>query len=814
MPKVRLLLAIVALFHACALHLAAAEAVWISALDLGKAEQGWGAPGIDHSVEGRNLRIAGTRYERGYGTHAPAELDIALRLGSVRFIAQVGIDDEDGAIGGKGSVEFSVAGDGRTLWQSGIMRGNQPAKTIDIDVSGVSLLVLAVSDGGDGNGCDHADWANAHLIVQGQQPEATAIEPHQHWSLGEGMTTIWKVADDPHPEHGDILEQGGKRAGQVISYDITAQRTCTITRSVIWPCLRIIPNNTHGSLIHRYGAEAEPAITIDGKELGPLRISSIILDGTLCLHAIMADGIDIIRRTFPSTDQRAVFDRWTIRNARATPVSVAATCPSLRDEVRGPFGVNVMQVSGDALPSTQLAPGGEASLTVTFAARLASDAQETYDPSVEEAKRHALVASLAQELRLDTPDALLDRTFAMAKIRVAESINATRGGLMLAPGGLSYYAATWCNDNVEYAGPFFPFLGDDGGNQASLDTYRSYVAFMKADFHAIPSSIVAEGTATWHGAGDRGDAAMYAYGCSRFCLARGDLAISTELWPAISWCLEYCKRQTRPDGSISSDTDELEGRFPTGNANLSTICLYYGGLRSAADLARAIGKPADAANCDQQADAVAQSIERAFGATVQGFETYRYFEGNDILRSWICLPLCMGLDARREATVAALFSSHLWTDDGLATQAGGTIFWDRSTLYGLRGAFQAGATEKALRFLTAYSQRRLLGDHVPYPIETGKRGSQLASESALYCRIFVEGLFGIKPTGLKRFSCTPRLPDGWPRMALRSARAFGQVWDLTVVRRNAQLVLTLAATGHEAIERAIAPGGTAEITLP
>jgi hypothetical protein len=174
----------------------------------------------------------------------------------------------------------------------------------------------------------------------------------------------------------------------------------------------------------------------------------------------------------------------------------------------------------------------------------------------------------------------------------------------------------------------------------------------------------------------------------------------------------------------------------------------------------------------------------------------------------------MGLDARREATVAALFSSHLWTDDGLATQAGGTIFWDRSTLYGLRGAFQAGATEKALRFLTAYSQRRLLGDHVPYPIETGKRGSQLASESALYCRIFVEGLFGIKPTGLKRFSCTPRLPDGWPRMALRSARAFGQVWDLTVVRRNAQLVLTLAATGHEAIERAIAPGGTAEITLP
>jgi len=67
-------------------------------------------------------------------------------------------------------------------------------------------------------------------------------------------------------------------------------------------------------------------------------------------------------------------------------------------------------------------------------------------------------------LRLETPDPVLNRTFDFAKVRVAESIYATRGGLMLGPGGLSYYAAAWCNDNVEYAGPFFPFLGDTGGN--------------------------------------------------------------------------------------------------------------------------------------------------------------------------------------------------------------------------------------------------------------------------------------------------------------------------------------------------------------
>jgi hypothetical protein len=170
--------------------------------------------------------------------------------------------------------------------------------------------------------------------------------------------------------------------------------------------------------------------------------------------------------------------------------------------------------------------------------------------------------------------------------------------------------------------------------------------------------------------------------------------------------------------------------------------------------------------------------------------------------------------ARRDATIAALLSPRLWTADGLATQAGDKIFWDRSTLYGLRGVFQAGATEQALRYLQAYSARRLLGEHVPYAVETGKQGSQLSSESGLYCRIFIEGLFGILPTGLDRFTCTPRLPDAWPRMALRSVRAFDRRWDLLVERQGDQLLVTATATGHPPLVQRIAAGGTAEFQLP
>ena len=43
--------------------------------------------------------------------------------------------------------------------ESGVMRGKQPAKEVDTDVSGLKTLILQVGDAGDGIDHDHADWA-------------------------------------------------------------------------------------------------------------------------------------------------------------------------------------------------------------------------------------------------------------------------------------------------------------------------------------------------------------------------------------------------------------------------------------------------------------------------------------------------------------------------------------------------------------------------------------------------------------------------------------------------------------------------------
>jgi len=806
-------------FVSCILAVSASanEDVRLSSLDLSHALQGSGKPGVDRSAIGKELRIAGQEYTHGFGTCAPSVLHVALDGGSTRFTAKVGIDDKGQAAPKKGSAEFVIEGDGKVLWCSPLMRGGMAAQPVDLDLSGVKMLTLRVTDGFDDVKNDDADWAEATFKVTGTKPVAVAAPPTPpRWKLGDGLTTIWPVTQDTRLPHADFIEQGGLRVGQVVNYKIDSQRALSMKRSVIWPGLRKGKNGLFDGIIHRYDSrEAEPVITVDGQPLGAITVSQVSLDGTLTIDGQADKDLLVTRCAFPSTTLWTAIDRWTVRNTGTIARKLDVAPLALRHELDGPYGMNVTEVTCTAPASTLLAPGKELTFAVLFSGRLVKDPVEKVDITTEETARRSYVKAVQQDLRLETPEPELDRAFSFCKLRVAESINATRGGMMLAPGGLAYYAAAWCNDNVEYAGPFFPFLGDANSNQASLDTYRLFVPFMKSDYGKIPYSIEAEGVKKAHHM-DRGDAAMYAYGCARFCLARGDRKIAEELWTAITWCLEYSERQTTPDGVIASDSDELEGRLPTGKANLSTSSLYYGGLRSAADLARALGKDTEASGYDQKADAMAKTIDQYFGGKVEGFDTYRYYEGNDVLRSWICLPLCMGLKERRDGTIAALFSPRLWTSDGLASQAGDSAFWDRSTLYGLRGVFQAGETSTGLRYLSAYTHRRLLGDHVPYPVEAWPEGDQrhLSSESALYCRIFTEGLFGLLPTGLDRFRCTPRLPDGWPRMALRSVRAFNRNFDVVVERRGEMQHLTIMQEGKTIAEHDLKAGASVEIQLP
>ena len=337
--------------------------------------------------------------------------------------------------------------------------------------------------------------------------------------------------------------------------------------------------------------------------------------------------------------------------------------------------------------------------------------------------------------------------------------------------------------------------GDKTAIEASLNAYKAYIPFMSDKYYRLPSSIISEGLDIWEGAGDRGDAAMYLYGASLFCLLLGDETIAKQLYPAIKWCAEYCERNKTDEGVIFSDSDELEGRFPTDNkANLSTSSLCYGGLRLASKLALSLGDDAAEEIYRARADKLETAIEMYFGATLHRFETYRYSKGFDTLRAWICLPLCMGIRSRADGTLDAMLSNHLWTEDGMLTcekssENTSDTIWDRSTLYGMKCAFIMGRTDRIKEPLLRYCHKRLLCDRVPYAVEAYPEGEKrhLSGESALFARIISEGIFGISPESLTSFSFDPNISQELGDVSLSKIHICGNIYDISVMGNNWQV---------------------------
>ena len=138
------------------------DLVWTSAANA------WGPVELNKSNgeqaagDGRILTLNGVTYSKGLGTHAGSEIVYALGGNYTRFISDIGVDDE--SFNG-GSVVFQVWADGIKIYDSGVMTGISTTKTVDVDVTGRQALRLVVTDAGDGNGRDHADWAGARLTA-------------------------------------------------------------------------------------------------------------------------------------------------------------------------------------------------------------------------------------------------------------------------------------------------------------------------------------------------------------------------------------------------------------------------------------------------------------------------------------------------------------------------------------------------------------------------------------------------------------------------------------------------------------------------
>lgn len=641
----------------------------------------------------------------------------------------------------------------------------------------------------------HHDLVYSQPFAQWAKPKKNELKIPRTKYLGSDNEVIWDIAKDGN-NVSDHIEMSGFYSSSIISYSNDKDGRLRIMKHFIVPTLRLEPNLTHSSFSHNF-KNTDPVITANGRKICeyPQKIS---IKGNLKIKSDTQCKTTVTREFLPCVNQRALIEIITVKNNSDTAerYSVDAKKYSkitdkfwcIGGEITAGYSVlftNKFELSADRQKDYRLKPNESFTFYCVYYA--CQNGMDEFNIDDEIRARRDFINEIFNSIKLETPINELNAQFSHCVLRGSESIFKTKNGLMHAPGGGNYYAALWTNDQCEYANPFFPFSGYKTGIEQSINCYSLYEKYMDKsnkpmkDKRALVTSIIAEGDGYWNGAGDRGDGEMYAYGLSRFLLEMSDENLIGRFWDNLVWCIDFALSRKTADGIIASDSDELENRFESGSANLFTSCITYDALANCIILADTVGDNEHKNQWTEEKENLKSAIEKYFGANVEGYDTYRYYDGNKDLRSWICMPLTVEIFDRADETVKALFSDRLYYDGMLRSTSANDTTWDRSLLFALRGTFLASKAEKVMTETINYCKNRLLGSHAPYPYEAYPEGNRahLAAESILFARVVTEGLFGLRAVGLNMLRIRPQLSRQCPEMTLNNIKLFSKSFDIT-----------------------------------
>ena len=340
-----------------------------------------------------------------------------------------------------------------------------------------------------------------------------AADESPRWHIAPDNKIVWTV--DGQIPHEDHIEMSGKQVSVVLRYGVDCNGGFTLNKSMVWPLLRTIPNNTHASLMRRYDWNPLSGITVNGRSFTNEKVKDITLKGMLTVKSTFDQGYygqwELTREYLPSAELPALVELYQVVNTGKGNLSIEIPEDGFvahTDPAKGVTGSYTIEGKLDRNGFFTLQPGDTLRFTASVSAHRQNESPVKIDAEAEKAKRMDLVNGWMDKLVLETPDSVINRMFAFSKIRACESIYETQGGPMHGPGGESYYAAIWANDQAEYINAYFPFTGYEYGNASALNSFRHFARFMNDEWKPIPSSIVAEGLDIWNGVGDRGDAAM------------------------------------------------------------------------------------------------------------------------------------------------------------------------------------------------------------------------------------------------------------------------------------------------------------------
>ena len=294
----------------------AQQSVRLGDLDISKIWQEYGKAQVGKTVTGEPAVIQGKEYADVVGLHAKAALKMSLDGYQSQFQASVGISDSKidlsdksllthplvdgtkicfrkkgenkqfvGLVGNKGKIEAGSArliikGDGKTLYDSGVLRAGEAPKTIDVNLKGVRMMELLVDPTEDGASGDNVVLISP-VVKSGSQPQMLAVD-----AVGEGprmdkatlKRLTEKVNDLPvltenlsdRPGFDWLLNPGKGKAGIYASVD---RKSIIIANQMVARTFRIFPNLATSDFTNRMTGESllravssEGSLVIDGKK--------------------------------------------------------------------------------------------------------------------------------------------------------------------------------------------------------------------------------------------------------------------------------------------------------------------------------------------------------------------------------------------------------------------------------------------------------------------------------------------------------------------------------------------------------------------
>lgn len=267
-------------------------------------------------------------------------------------------------------------------------------------------------------------------VVQSQE-----IGNKSRWDIDNDGGITWKIGQNfPHSDH---IEMSGKYLSVVVRYGVTDDKSLVLTRDIVWPMLRTIPNNTHASLTRTFDFNTVKHININGKPVKNEEVTSIHLDGKLTVHSNLNGNMELKHVLSPSTDLPVFCEKFVLVNKGNSKVSVEI--PNLStiyetDAAKGIDGNYRLSYRTKNAGNKTINPGDSVVFYTSISGGLISTPELIIDVEKELQKRDDLISLFWNNFVLETPNDTLNKAFAFAKIRASESIYQTKGGPMHGPG--------------------------------------------------------------------------------------------------------------------------------------------------------------------------------------------------------------------------------------------------------------------------------------------------------------------------------------------------------------------------------------------